>query len=183
MTIGSVSASTVSTLLEARSSQAARQAYDTAATSTPATSGDRVSISEAGRSASRAEQDAEADPLKAHRLPSWMGDYYFVIDLNKLELMTISSDGKTASGGTKYTDSPTYGMAQSDLAKYSQLIQGHFQQLIKDYGGGDSKAYYERLLDDEEFSQMVRQDMLDRVKNDARLVELLPKVGKSFLLD
>lgn len=180
MTIGSVSASTVSTLLGARNPEAARRAYDLASTSTPATSGDKVSISEAGRSASRAEQGAEADPLKAYRLPGWMADYGFNV---KIELASISSDGKTMSGGSKYTDNPTYGVDQSDQLEYSKLINGHFQQLTKDYGGNDSKAYYERLLDDKEFSETVRLDMLDRVRNDTRLVALLPKVGKSFLLD
>lgn len=172
MTIGSVSASTVSTLLGARNSQAVRQAYDTAATSTPATSGDKVSISEAGRSASRAEQstgrndfDKLPDGLTG---PSWMADYFFIHSL------TLD---------TKYTDDPTYGTDPSARAEYWELVEGHSEQLLKDYGDNDPKAYLERLMNDKEFSETVRLEMLNRVKNDARLVELLPKVGKSFLLD
>lgn len=183
MTIGSVSANTVSTLLGARNPQAVRQAYDTATTSTPATSGDKVSISEAGRSASRAEQEIGPDNVEFYQLPRWMGDYGFVINLNKLELATISSDGKTMSGGSRYSDHPTYGMDEAAVLEYSQRIQEITRQLMQDHGINDTRTHYEKLIVDKEFSEMVRQDMLDRVMNDARLVELLPKVGKSFLLD
>lgn len=172
MTIGSVSASTVSTLLGARNPEAARRAYDMASTSMPATSGDKVSISEAGRSASRAEQstgrndfDKLPDGLAG---PPWMADYFFIHSL---------------SLSTKYTDDPTYGTDQSDRAEYWQLVEGHFQQLLEDYGDNDPKAYLDKLMNDKEFSETVRLDMLDRVRNDTRLVALLPKVGKSFLLD
>ncbi|MBW7900755.1 MAG: hypothetical protein H3C26_04725 [Rhodocyclaceae bacterium] len=168
MTIGSVSASTVSTLLGARNSQAVRQAYDTAATSTPATSGDKVSISEAGRSASRAEREIGPDNVEFYQIAPWMADYGFIVS--------------TKLGG-KYIDDPTYGIDRSVRAEYSQRIEDITRQLMQDHGIKDTQTHYEKLILDKEFSEMVRQDMLDRVKNDARLVELLPKVGKSFLLD
>ncbi len=145
---------------------------------------DQVTISNIGKLASGSDQNQEEGGVSVYQLPSWMKDFTFSIES---VVATIQSNGKL-SGGTsgdwfekKYPDAAKASI--SEVEKFSTLISDHYQGLLEKHGINNTQSHYENLILDKEFSEFFRSEMKNAIKNDTQLLTLLPRIGKSYLIE
>jgi hypothetical protein len=142
-----------------------------------ATTTQTVTISEAARQAADAERAtasgrrsaAGIHPLEMYQVPGWYADYGFEVT------------GELGSGANGFTQKYPEAAAasSSDRAEYMALVQGHYQALLDANGIHDVKSHYDAMIADRETSESLRQQFVGRIQSDARLLELMGKVGKA----
>ncbi|MBN9421423.1 MAG: hypothetical protein BGO63_16295 [Candidatus Accumulibacter sp. 66-26] len=140
---------------------------------------DSVTISAAARQAASAERagalaasgeaGAAGDyPVEMYQLPKWYADYGF-------QLPT-----QPGSRGDWFAESYPQAAAASsaERAEYSTLIQEHYQAVLAENGVKGVAAHYAATILDQDSSEALRRQMVERIRGDDRLLELMPKMGK-----
>jgi hypothetical protein len=139
--------------------------------------GDSVTISDEGRKAAYAEgvvpgvqTDAGTNTLEMYQVPSWRAEYSFELPGQ----LGVRGDWFAE----KYPQAATASTAER--AEYADLVQGHYQAVLEANGIQGVEAHYKATILDHDFSESLRQQMAERVRSDARLAELMPKLGKQL---
>ena len=140
---------------------------------------DSVTISAAARQAASTERAAALAasgetgatgdyPVEMYQLPKWYADYGF-------QLPT-----QPGSRGDWFSERYPQAAAASsaERAEYSTLVQGHYQTVLAENGVEGVAAHYAATILDPDSSEALRRQMVERIRGDDRLLELLPKMGK-----
>ncbi|MBA3996400.1 MAG: hypothetical protein C0489_05525 [Candidatus Accumulibacter sp.] len=140
---------------------------------------DSVTISAAARQAASAERTgalaasgqarAAGDyPVEMYQLPKWYADYGFELS------------SQPGGGGDWLAERYPQAAAASsaERAEYSALIQGHYQAVLAENGVEGVAAHYAATILDPDSSEALRRQMVERIRGDDRLLELMPKMGK-----
>lgn len=139
---------------------------------------DSVTISDAGRQAAYAEKvmtgaqndAAGAHPLKMYQMPSWHAEYMFEVP---------GQLGVSANWfAEKYPQAAATSM--SERTEYANLVQSHYQAVLDANGIQGVEDHYKATILDQDFSESLRQQMSERIQGDARLLELMAKMGKTI---
>lgn len=139
---------------------------------------DSVTISAAARQAASAgrtgaiaasgQARAAGDyPVEMYQLPKWYADYGF-------ELSSQPGGGDWLA--ERYPQAAAASSAER--AEYSALIQGHYQAVLAENGVEGVAAHYAATILDPDSSEALRRQMVERIRGDDRLLELMPKMGK-----
>ena len=140
---------------------------------------DSVTISAAALQAASAERTgalaasgqaraAGAYPVEMYQLPKWYADYGFELS------------SQPGGGGDWLAERYPQAAAASsaERAEYSALIQGHYQAVLAENGVEGVAAHYAATILDPDSSEALRRQMVERIRGDDRLLELMPKMGK-----
>lgn len=139
--------------------------------------GEDVSISNAGRQVASAEnlvpgaQASGAYPLEMYQVPSWQAEYMFEVP-NKLGVGGDWFERQYPQAGT---------VSMEERAEYAALVQKHYQSVLDENGIHGVEEHYRAAILDKDFSESLRQQMSERVMSDARMMELMSKLGKSVI--
>lgn len=145
---------------------------------------DTVTISNEGRQAADAlrggisaagdvRQTASVDyPLEMYQIPKWFAEYGFQVST------------QLGTKGDWFAESHPQAAAASavERAEYAELVRGHYQAMLAENNIVGVESHYNALILDQSRSESLRQEMLERVRGDSRLTELIHIMGKSSLI-
>lgn len=107
-------------------------------------------------------------PLETYAVPQWYVDYGFSVPT------------EAGAGGNWFAENYPEAAAASeaDRNEYSTLIQDHYRSVLAKHGITDAAAHYQATIADENLSESLRREMAGLVHGDARLMELMGRLGK-----
>jgi hypothetical protein len=140
---------------------------------------DTVTISDTSRQATAAEEVTtqrknlqgttnKVDAVEKYQVPSWYAHYGEEV-ANKLGV------------GADWHAEKDQKMLLASLAErneFATLIDKHYQEVLSDNGIKTAEQHYNATILNRELSEHLRKQMLERVKNDPKLVDLSAKMGK-----
>jgi|SRR5690606_13142722 len=170
-----IGVNTVSHSSYAESTKKANSASSAGISSTPKTTTEVVTLSQAAKSGEHAisgvveslAEDNQVYPVEMYAIPSWYGEYLFEAP------MDLGGKGDWAS--VKYPQAAA--MTESERDEYFGFITGHYQAVLADAHIDSLPEHYNALIVNRSSSEALRQQMSERVRNDPRLVELMTKMG------
>lgn len=142
-----------------------------------------VTISSQGRHALGAEQttatagDAEAGMLDQHQLADWDTIYGRAIPLPSLGESASSRDAYIARAFPEWA-----AASDADRNEFGRLFAAHRADVFKENGIGTTVSYHDALVADKDYSEQIRQQLVERLKQDPRMVELLDKLGAPLIM-
>lgn len=103
-----------------------------------------------------------------YQVPKWLADYGFEVSLNLGE-----------SGNWFAEKYPKAAAASQDvLVEYTSRLAGHLQTVLDANGIKGSEDYHNALIVNKETSEQIRQQFVERLRSDPRMVDLMLEVGK-----
>ncbi|WP_031387062.1 hypothetical protein [Desulfonatronum thiodismutans] len=148
-------------------------------------SADTVTISSEGRRAADAlhsgdvsaagdvRQTSSSDyPLEMYQIPGWFADYGFQVST------------QLGAKGDWFAERHPQAAAASaaERTEYAELVRGHYQAMLAENDITGLESHYNSLILDQSRSESLRQEMVERVRGDARLTELIHIMGKSSVI-
>lgn len=140
---------------------------------------DTVSISDTSKLATATEEvliqrknlrgtTEQVDSVEKYQVPSWYA-YYGEEVANKL--------GVSANWHAE-KDQKMPSTSSADRSEFAALIDKHYQEVLSGNGIKTTEQHYNATILNRELSESLRKQMLERVKNDPKLVDLSYKMGK-----
>lgn len=140
---------------------------------------DTVSISDTSKQATATEEvltqrknlqgtTDQVDSVEKYQVPSWYA-YYGQELPNKL--------GVSANWHAE-KDQKMLSASSADRSEFAALIDKHYHEVLNDNGIKTTEQHYNATILNRELSENLRKQMLERVKNDPKLVDLCYKMGK-----
>ena len=122
----------------------------------------------------KTQQNTEAGtlPLEKYAIPDWYADYGFELS------------SQLGSRGNAFADlNPKAASVDEETRnEYSALVRQHYRDVLDNHGINSTEAHYQALIADKNTSESLRQEMAERVRADARLMELVNQLGKTDIL-
>jgi hypothetical protein len=110
-------------------------------------------------------------PLEMYAVPSWYADFGFTLP---------SELGVSANWfAEKYPEAAA--STKDERNEYSSLVRKHYRNVMDKHGIDSTAGHYRATIADKNLSETLRQEMADLVRGDARLMELMDRVGKRIV--
>ncbi|WP_028572926.1 hypothetical protein [Desulfonatronum lacustre] len=147
-------------------------------------SADTVTISSEGRRAADAlrgdisatgdaRQTSAADyPLEMYQIPAWFAEYGFQVSTQ------LGAKGDWFA--ERYPQAAAASTAER--REYAELVRGHYRAMLAENDITGLESHYNALVLDQSRSESLRQEMMERVRGDTRLAELMHIMGKSSVI-
>lgn len=142
---------------------------------------DTVSISDTSKQATATEEvltqrknlqgiTDQVDSVEKYQVPSWYAHYGEEV-ANKL--------GASANWHAE-KDQTMLSASSADRSEFAALVDKHYHEVLNDNDIKTTEQHYNATILNRELSENLRKQMLERVKNDPKLVYLSTKMGKSI---
>ncbi|MDC7717659.1 hypothetical protein PQU95_10590 [Vogesella sp. DC21W] len=140
---------------------------------------DTVSISDTSNQATTTEEvltqrknlqgtTDQIDSVEKYQVPSWYAHYGEEV-ANKLG---------TSANWHAEKDKSMLSASSADRSEFAALIDKHYQEVLSSNGIKTTEQHYNATILNRELSESLRKQMLERVRNDPKLVDLSYKMGK-----
>lgn len=132
---------------------------------------DKVSLSNLSTTLAQADSTtSDTNSLKQYALAPWYSDY----GIN----LSNSTYSQKQAPMSKFNQ-----LSNDDKSYYGKQIQSIYQSVLADNGiADDANKRYNDLYLDQTASTRIHQEMTDKIKQDAKLVEIFNKIGKASVL-